>query len=46
MKSCEVIAENRSFFTFLPFFAVILINIARRKKCPTEKRCILISFSR
>ena len=46
IKSCQVIAKNRPFFTFFPFFAVILANIARRKKCSSEKRCILISFSR
>ena len=32
MKSCQVIAENS-----LPFFAVILANIARRRKFLTEK---------
>ena len=46
IKSFQVIAENRPFLTFLPFCAVILANIVRRKKCPTEKWCILISFSR
>ena len=38
------IPKSSIFLHFLPFFAVILANISRRKICSIEIRCILISL--